>query len=145
MKKIFLILIICFFTNTIFAQDNNTLTSEEISSQLVEQGLGKASHEDWNGAINEYTNAITKNIKNSSAYYNRAIARNNLKDYRGAITDFSKAIYLNNDDAIVAASYYGRGQCYYTVGNKSNACMDFNKASGLGNQDATAAVQNNCN
>lgn len=144
MKKLFLLVCVYFFSNAIFAQDKNQI-SEEASIVIMEQGLQKAANNDWSGAVSDYTNAIAKNAKNSSAYYHRAISRNNLKDYYGAITDFSKAIYLNNDDNILASSYYGRGQCYYLLGNKNNACMDFNKASGLGNQDATAAVQNNCN
>jgi tetratricopeptide (TPR) repeat protein len=142
MKKLFFLIVINCSSLAIYAQAQ---TNEEASSVFVEQGLAKAAKNDWSGAIAEYNNAITKNIKNTSAYYNRAIARNNLKDYRGAIVDFSKAIYLNNDDALVASSYYERGQCYFLLGNKSNACMDYNKASSLGNQDATAAVQNNCN
>jgi tetratricopeptide (TPR) repeat protein len=144
MKKIFFVLSICFLTASAFAQEKEQ-SNEEASKIMVEQGTAKAEKGDWSGAVADYTNAITKNVKNTSAYYNRAIARNALKDYHGAIADFSKAIYFNNDDNLVAASYFGRGQCYYLLGNKSNACMDFNKASGLGNQDATAAVQNNCN
>jgi tetratricopeptide (TPR) repeat protein len=143
MLKLFLLISFC-ATGVINAQ-NTVQSIEKISEILVEQGLVKAGRSDWNGAIEEYSNAISKNVKNASAYYNRAIARNNLKDYRGAITDFSKAIYFNSDDAIVSASYLGRGKCYLLLGNKNNACLDFNKASGLGNQDATAAAQDNCN
>jgi tetratricopeptide (TPR) repeat protein len=143
MKRILLLISISISAG-MFGQTEN-LTLEQASSVFMEQGREKSSKGDWTAAINDYNNAISKDAKNAEAYYHRGIARNNLKDYRGAITDYSKAIYINSDDNIVAASYLERGKCYYLIGNKSNACMDFNKASGLGNQEGTNAVQNYCN
>lgn len=142
MKDIFL-LALFLFTFNLLAQ--NDMSSEEAALALQEQGLEKAAKSDWTGAIADYTNALSKDPKNVTAYYYRAIARKSIKDYRGAVADYSKAIYLNKDDSIIAASYYERGECYYSLGNRSNACMDFNKASGIGHQDATIAVQNYCN
>ena len=39
-------------------------------------------------------------------YFGRGLSKHELQDYRGAISDYSKAIELNPNDA---AAYYNRG------------------------------------
>ncbi|MGZ4059780.1 MAG: tetratricopeptide repeat protein [Bacteroidia bacterium] len=134
------------FTNIIFAQEI-AQSGDEKSTNFVNQGLDKASQNDWNGAINYYTLALQQNPKNAVAYYDRATARYNLKDFRGAFMDYSKAINIDpySSSDYVAGSYYGRGLCFQYLGNKEKACLDFTKANELGNPDAANAMQVNCN
>ena len=39
------------------------------------------------------------NPKDADAYYNRGIAKGDLKDYYGAISDYTKAIEINPNDS----------------------------------------------
>ena len=126
---------------TINAQTNSK-SPEELSNDAIEQGNGKAESNNWQGALSDYTNAISYNGKNAVAFNKRGVARQNLRDYRGAIMDFSKAIYLNNSDG---ASYYGRGMCYYMLGQKQKCCLEFTRATEYGYNDAYQAIQNYCN
>ncbi|MCE9538558.1 MAG: hypothetical protein K8R85_04990 [Bacteroidetes bacterium] len=141
MKKHFLFIAFLLVSQIIFAQSVSKTKQEEAESS-IELGNIKANNGDWKGALNDYTNAIGYDPKNGLAYFNSALAKQNLKDYRAALIDFSKAIYFNNSDA---ASYYGRGLCYILMGNNQKGCFDLSKASELGNADANQAIQNYCN
>ena len=121
---------------------SGTKSPEEESAQALETGKAKADNNNWEGAVNDFSNAIAYYGRNQEAFYRRALARQNLKDYRGAIMDYSKAIYLNNNDA---ASFLGRGICYWFIGMKEKCCADLSKAESVGNSDATQAIQNYCN
>jgi tetratricopeptide (TPR) repeat protein len=145
MKKLILLFALL-FSNAITAQETKQ-SPQELSQMSLDAGLNKANNGDWTNAINDYNTALIQDPKNAAAYYNRAVARFNLRDFRGAIMDYSKAIYVGtstNADC-VSSAYYGRGQCLYQLGQKEKACMDFVKSSDLGNQDGTTAVQNFCN
>ena len=146
MKKIILLFGFTLLVNAFFAQEI-TQTSDEKATQFINQGQEKANNNDWNEAINQYTLAIQQSPKSAIAYYDRATARYNLKDFRGAFMDYSKAINIDpyNSGSYVAGSYYGRGLCFQYLGNKEKACLDFTKANELGNPDAANAMQTNCN
>ena len=49
----------------------------------------------YKGAIADYDKAIKLDPKYISAYYNRGLAKYDLKDYEGASSDFDKANELN--------------------------------------------------
>ena len=145
MKKLFIAFVLSIFCNLLLAQDGGT--PQQKVADLVQLGKEKADNGNWNDAVNTYTSALQQDPKNADAYHNRAIARFNLKDYRGALMDYSKAINVGTSIGAdcVGAAYYGRGQCYYALGMKDKACLDFVKSSELGNSDGTGAVQNFCN
>ena len=146
MKKLALLFGFMISVNSFFAQEI-TQSGDEKATAFINQGLEKAGKNDWNGAINEYTLALQQNPKSALAYYYRATARYNLKDFRGAFMDYSKSINIDpyNSAEYVANSYYGRGLCFQYMGNKEKACQDFTKANDLGNPDALNAIQANCN
>ena len=56
--------------------------------------LGLANAEHTRLAIQDFTKAI-ENEPSVSAYFNRGVAKYNLKDYKGAILDFEKTLKLN--------------------------------------------------
>ena len=60
-----------------------------------------------------FDKAIELDPKDANAYYNRGLAKSELKQYKEAIADYDKAIELNPKDA---AAYYNRG-----VGKKEEA------------------------
>ena len=47
------------------------------------------------GAISDYTLAISYYSDYEDAYFNRGVSKDSLKDYKGAIDDYSKVIELN--------------------------------------------------
>ena len=63
-----------------------------------ERGFALESLENYQGAIDDYTQAISLNPENDySNYLFRGFARKSLNDYQGAIDDYTKAISLQPD------------------------------------------------
>ena len=52
-----------------------------------------------------------------------------LKDYKGAIEDYTKAIELNRN---FVDAYYNRGNTYYRIRRNNEACLDLKKTAELG-------------
>ena len=71
----------------------------------------------------------------------RAYAKSMLKDFRGAIKDYSQAIYLNPNDG---NAFLNRGYCKLNLGYVEQACQDFSKAGELGESEAYDAIKNYC-
>jgi len=65
---------------------------------------------------------------NAEFNVNAGIAKFNCGDYRGAISEFTKAITLNPD----GMSYFSRGETYMMLGKLSEAHADFEDAIALG-------------
>ena len=63
--------------------------------------------------------------KNAENYFNNGNVKFTLKDYNGAIQDYSKAIELKPDYSL---AYYSRAICRSMLGDYENAKYDFNKA-----------------
>lgn len=63
------------------------------------------------------------------AYYNRGNVLSMLKDYRGALADYDKAIELNPD---FAEAYFNRGLTHIFLGNNKLGIADLSKAGELG-------------
>lgn len=74
-------------------------------------------------------------------YYNRGLAKEELKDYSDAIADYSTAIEI---DPKYAITYYFRGLAKLKLGQKDSGCLDFSKAGELGYSDAYEAIKKNC-
>ena len=75
-------------------------------------------------------------------YFNSGNAKANLKDYRGAILDFNKAIELNPK---LASAYLGRGLAKILLGQKDDGCLDLSKAGELGEASAYETIKELCN
>ena len=63
--------------------------------------------------------------KSSKAYFYRAYAKNNIKDYQGAIIDYSRAIEIEPEYAI---AYSNRGVAKYYLEDFRGAIIDYTKA-----------------
>jgi tetratricopeptide (TPR) repeat protein len=63
-----------------------------------------------------------------------------LKDYYGAIADYTKAIEINPNSA---KAYYRRGLEKYRLRDKNGSCQDARKAQQLG-YDATQLINTVC-
>ena len=73
--------------------------------------------------------------KTAEQYIQSASMKQTMKDYKGAIEDYSKAIELKKNDADV---YLNRGNCRYQAGLYVQAIADFSKTIQLTPQNAKA-------
>ena len=111
------------------------------------RGQAKSKIEDFLGAIDDYGKAIKlvgdgyginlhhlkDNRKNISVISHQvhlscAVVKSKIKDYSGAIADYSKAIKLNPDDF---QAYAGRGEARLEVRDFRGAIEDFSKVTGF--------------
>ena len=119
-----------------------TVACNKTAEDYFNSGNTKYDQKDFKGAIQDYTNVIKLNPKNSDAYYIRGNTKYELKDYRGAIQDYNKAIELNPKDY---EAYNNRGLAKISLGQKKDGCLDLSKAGELGHAQAYEAIKKNCN
>jgi tetratricopeptide (TPR) repeat protein len=98
------------------------------SPDIVSQALTKKAHGDFQGALDDFTIAISQNPKNVAAYLGRASIYSLEGNYASAIADDNKAIALDPKNA---AAYSNRGNARTYQGDLSGAIADFNKAIAL--------------
>ena len=104
-----------------YAQDTvkvkTSLTPEQESQNLYNQGLELITKKEYNLAIENFSKAISLNPNFKKAYYNRGFAKFDSKNYSGAIEDYNKTLSLNpkNLDAL-----YGKAQSFYSTGKKDS-------------------------
>jgi tetratricopeptide (TPR) repeat protein len=94
--------------------------------------LGKKGSEQ--GVI-RLSNQALATRQSSAAYFYKAIARDDLGDKRGAITDYSQAIAI---DPRFANAYINRGAAKYDLGDKEGAIADFDQVIAINPQYANA-------
>jgi len=105
------------------------------SNFVNNQGVEKARHKDWNGAITDYSEAIRLNPNHAIAYYNRGLAYGQLGEYQKALTDHTEAIRLNPS---YADAYNDRGNTYNWLKESQKAIADFDQALRLNPNNAIA-------
>jgi len=91
------------------------------------KGFNYSRKEEYDKAIEAYTNAIALNL-NYASYNNRGTAYGNKGQYDRAIEDFNKALALEPN---YADAYYSRGVAYDNKGQYARAIEDYNKALAL--------------
>lgn len=64
-----------------------------------------------------------------------------MKDYYGAVGDYTKAIEINPNDG---GSYRNRGIAKNEIGDMKGACEDWRKAASLGESDTAKWVEDYC-
>ena len=79
----------------------------------------------WKDGMSLFEDVIQKNPMIDYAYINRAHAKSDLDDQKGAIEDYNKAISINPH---FAESYNNRGNSKYILNDKNAAITDYNKA-----------------
>ena len=87
-------------------------------------GKEKYRQKDYKGAIADYTSAIELDPDFSSAYFNRAFSKDELKYYREAIADYTKAIEIDPDFII---AYFDRAFSKASLNDQIGAIVDFSK------------------
>lgn len=103
-----------------------SLTKNEFAaSHLKTVGSFLANQGRRREAIFCYDLALLLDPKEQYALYGRGIEKEKLKDYNGAIKDYTDAILVNEDHA---RSRFLRGDLFYDLGKYQEALEDFNRA-----------------
>ena len=87
--------------------------------------LGKYYHDmnDFNNALETYSNLLQIDRSNKYAHYNMGVIQlTNFKKYDAAISHFAEAI---KSEPKYVQAYYGQGICYKVKGDLKNAANDF--------------------
>jgi tetratricopeptide (TPR) repeat protein len=79
----------------------------------------------WKDSLTLFTDVINKNPGVEQAYNNRANAKQQIGDYKGALEDYNKSIEINPNFPI---SYSNRGITRANMNDLANAMLDLNKA-----------------
>ena len=90
---------------------SSTATFAQDTSNYLELGLTQNKTGNYADALRNFSLEIEKNVANPNpiSFYNRGFAKYNLKDFRGAILDFDKAIELK---PTYYEAFIARGQSY---------------------------------
>jgi len=105
------------------------------------KGSNALEKDDYNNAINYFTNFIDKYSNMEGGYYleiaywGRGCAKGNLNNVNDAIQDFNKAIEINPN---FQAAYYSRGIAKGRLGEYKNAIQDYNIAIQINPKDASS-------
>ena len=81
-RKIFILVTFLFFVGDLFSQG-------KAAKKYLKLGIEKDSVHDYSGAIRAYSEAIKLFPSNPIAYKKRGHSRMQVKDLRGAISDYS--------------------------------------------------------
>jgi tetratricopeptide (TPR) repeat protein len=90
-----------------------------------QKGLDAISHQDFGGAIRDFTRALSYDPTFAVAYMNRAFSHSARQEYLPAIADYSQTIRLNPASV---ESYLSRGVLYQKDGDSTSAMADFDQA-----------------
>lgn len=137
-KKLLLVLIgvagcITLGVGAWFLQSPKPVNNAE--QKLYQDGLNKYDAGNYEGAIEDFNQAIELDPRNALAYNRRGDAYYRLGDYEQAQADSSQAILLNPQDA---NAYYDRGFAFSELGKYKEAIADYNQAIKLNSQDVYA-------
>lgn len=114
-------LIVLIFSTTCFVacgQTNSNDTNYNLGIYHLRQG-------DYEKAIEFLSKAIDENPKDTNAYYNRGVARQNIKLDSLSIYDYDKVVELRQTDI---EAYDNRGVAKMRLGKNDEAIEDYKKA-----------------
>lgn len=112
-----------FMPGSFFTQNK---VEEKTAQFYIEQGEEKFESKDYQGAIEDFNNAIAIDPKDDNLYSKRGNAKKELEDYQGAIEDFTKVIEFNTENRALYYTYRGQVKSY--LKNYQGAIEDFSKA-----------------
>ncbi|MDZ7956216.1 tetratricopeptide repeat protein [Nostoc sp. DedQUE09] len=102
---------------------------------LYQEGVNKYELGKYDGAVEDFNQAIKLDPQNALAYNRRGDAYYRLGDYEQAQADSSQAILLNPQDA---NAYFDRGFALSALGKYKEAIADYTQAIKLNSKDAYA-------
>ncbi len=105
------------------------------SQQFFNRGLEKCSRLDYEGAREDFSQALFIQPNYDDAYISRGIARFKLGDRQGAIEDYTQAIFINPDNA---DAYVSRAADFSDLGQNERAIDDCTQAIRINPEDSDA-------
>ena len=84
-----------------------------------------------------FSKAAKANIKNAAFFYERGSNKLEQEDYKGAISDYTKAIKINPE---IKRYYLNSADAKVIIGNRKGACLDFKRASSLSKLDLNSKI-----
>lgn len=102
------------------------------AGQLQNEGISALECQDYEMAIEKFTEAININPENLSYYYERGIAKTYLSRFESAIIDFDMVIQLDSNHA---SAYFYRAIAKCQLKEFSGAISDIDQALLLKPQD----------
>ncbi len=115
--------------------------NEFSSKVLVNRGAAHQKLFNYDAALNDYSEAIMLNPKNSEVYLYRGFLYYQREEYDIALKDFNNTIDLDPDNPF---AYYNRGMIYLKLQKEDEACDDFHTSCELGNMNACKMVVGTC-
>jgi tetratricopeptide (TPR) repeat protein len=114
---------------------------ENWKSRTIEGALYRAENrvidKNYSGALQDLSVVLKFEPNNAKAILRIGECRQNLKDYNGAIIEYTKYLALQAKDYPrsfgVSAAYSNRGQCKYNLQKNQEAILDFDKALNINN------------
>lgn len=123
----------------------NTASNEKHDFLIYYQrGFNELENGQNYDAINDFDNATILDPTSFEAFFNRGEAKYNIKNYRGAINDYNKAIELKAWPLIAVIIYYKRGLAKIAIGDKEGGCIDLHKSLKAGSRSAGEAINEYC-
>ena len=127
--------------------------SENVHSPLglsfhdyYQRGNQAYQQQDYQQAIEDFTQGIKQNTNFSKLYMHRGNARYNLNDYQGALSDYNIALKINPQEV---KAFINSGNAYFKLADYSNdpdyeykkAIDSFNNAININKQDDEAYIR----
>ncbi|MHC5933067.1 tetratricopeptide repeat protein [Nostoc sp.] len=103
----------------------HTSYKDKDADAYISSGIARYNLGDYQGAIDDYNQALKINPDYALAYSNRGSARHNLADNQGAIDDYTQALKINPN---YTDAYINRGSAPYNLANNQGAIDDYNQA-----------------
>ena len=97
--------------------------------------------DDYQGAIEDLSNALEINPQDDQAYFVRGYAKLNLEDRQGAIGDWNRTLEINPEHSY---AFLNRGAARELANDLEGACRDWRKAAELGLKKPAEWVKNQC-
>lgn len=113
---------------TMSVEDRLSQTISADSTMLypyLERAQQRYESKYYEGAEEDYTNALEIDGNNEEIWLGRGLAREKLKDYKGAFSDYTKAIELKED---FAKAWLNRGNVLLKQERYEDAIEDYNVA-----------------
>lgn len=108
----------------IFVSATYSQTAESYYSLAYQASMQK----DYNLVLVHASKALELNPDYGAAYWIRGLAKSNLKDYTGGLSDYSRAISYYQDDTNLAILYVNRSDCKLALHDYDGAFADCNIA-----------------
>lgn len=93
------------------------------------------------GAIADYNKVIQLDPEMPNIFFNRGIAKGQLKQYAAALADYDKAIEQDSGNGDI---YLNRGIVKVILKQAAGGCADLQKAAALGNVTAVLEMEKSC-